>query len=47
MNIKRCKHGMIENQCGVCRKWEEKCWVVKEESEPDQYKFDKKDEAKN
>ena len=32
MNIKRCKHGMIENQCGVCQKWEERHWTQKKKT---------------
>ena len=41
MNIKRCKHGMIENQCGVCQKWEERHWTQKEESNAEKYGFEK------
>ncbi len=40
MNAKRCKHGMIENQCGVCKKWEDNCWEKKEEKTPQDYKMD-------
>ena len=45
MNAKRCKHGMIEDQCGVCKKWEDNCWEKKEEKESGDYKMSSKKEA--
>ena len=45
MAIERCKHGMIKNQCGVCRKWEERHWTQKEETGTDKYRFEKKKKA--
>lgn len=46
MKVKRCKHGMIENQCGVCKRWEDHCWTVKkEESDRDQYRMEDKKEV--
>jgi hypothetical protein len=40
MNAKRCKHGMIEDQCGVCKKWEDNCWEKKEEKDQEGFKMD-------
>ena len=39
MACKRCKHGMIEAQCGVCKRWEDNCWEKKEETEKDNYRM--------
>jgi hypothetical protein len=47
MNVKRCKHGMIEEQCGVCKKWEQNCWEKKEEKEPVNYKMENRKEAQH
>ncbi len=38
---------MIENQCGICQKWQERCWTVKnEESDKNSYRMDEKEEVK-
>jgi hypothetical protein len=47
MNAKRCKHGMIEDQCGVCKKWEQNCWEKKEEKEPVHYNMESRKEAQS
>ena len=28
---------MIEEQCGVCKRWEDNCWEKKEEIEKEDY----------
>lgn len=45
MGLKRCKHGMIEEQCGVCKKWEDNCWEKKEETESNDYKMNGRKES--
>ena len=45
MAVKRCKHGMIVDQCGVCKRWEEHCWSKKEDPDSDQYPLEKKKTA--
>jgi hypothetical protein len=46
MQVKRCKHGMIENQCGICQKWQEHCWTEKKEENEKDCRADSKEGAK-
>ena len=39
MSNKRCMHGMLKGQCGVCQRWDDNSWPKKEESEPDDQKI--------
>ena len=36
---------MIEDQCGVCKKWEDKCWEKKDEAETKDYKMSSEKKA--
>ena len=37
---------MIEEQCGVCKRWEDNHWEKKEEKEPKEYKMSSNKESK-